>query len=108
VTALGEAALALREVEALLAAEPVPEEESDVPDPALEEEPVEGEMTAAVVGVWVVCASAGSCPVTSWTSTAPLAARNVASDMPATRRRIVRARCRRAASFSLASARRLR
>jgi hypothetical protein len=56
----------------------------------------------------VVRASAGSWPVTSWASTAPLAARNVASDIPATRRRIARARCRRAASFSLAEARRLR
>lgn len=113
-------------------AEPAPEEDLDVPDPepeeepvpeavsaleeepgleavsALEEEPAECDLTATVVVLCVVCPSAGSCPVTSWTSTAPLAARNVASDMPATRRRIARARCRRAASFSLAAARRLR
>lgn len=69
--------------------------------------PVEDPAAATVV-VWVVWPSAGSWPVTSCTNTAPLAARNVASDMPATRRRIARARCRRAASFSLAAARRLR
>jgi hypothetical protein len=126
VTALGEVAAALLdcelELELSVAAEPALEEEPDVPEPvALEpdvpepvlevlvvlEDPVECDR-ATVVFAWVVCASAGSWPVTSWTRTAPLAARKVASDMPATRRRIARARCRRAASFSLAAARRLR
>jgi hypothetical protein len=51
--------------------------------------------------------SAGSWPVTIWTSTAALVAMNVASDSPATRRRIARTRRRRSASLSAAAARRL-
>ncbi len=117
-TALGEAAAALLdcelELELPVAAEPALEEEPEVPEPVVEvlvvleePEPVECDR-ATVVFAWVVCASAGSWLVTNWMRTAPLAARKVASDMPATRRRIARARCRRAASFSLAAARRLR
>lgn len=122
-TALGEVAALLldleleREVAAEPEPEPVLEVEPDVSEPALEslealavrveEDLVECDAAALVVAC-VVCASAGSWPVTSWTSTAPLAARKVASDMPATLRRIARVRRRRAASFSLAAERRLR
>jgi hypothetical protein len=108
VTALGEVAAApldaeleraLRvEVEPALEAETSPELELLALRPA-----AECELAATAVAVRVLCASAGSWPVTSWTSTAPLAARNVASDMPATRRRMERTRRRRAASFALAA-----
>jgi hypothetical protein len=65
-------------------------------------EPVAGEVAvaAAVVTVWVLAASAGSCPVTSTTVMRSQTAMKSATDPPTTRARRRRTRARRA-SLSL-------
>jgi hypothetical protein len=92
-------------VELLVAPELVDPVESDEPvELAVPVEPVElvepVVVAAVAVGVSVLRASAGSCPVTSTTVMSIHTAKNSATDPPITRARILRTRARRA-SLSL-------
>ena len=77
--------------------EAAPPEEEDVAELV---EPVDKLDWLATVAAALLCESAGSCPETSWTKITVNSARNNATLIAITRRRIARTRLRRAARRS--------